>query len=375
MCFYSHNMSWVNESDLEEYLEELSNPPLQTVQELYTETVTLDFEGERIETSIVSSKPWFLLGERPDISVEDETTTNINESALHDIATINAFQQDRVRGISEDQIGDYIWNGETYVMTDSVDFNRPPELTIQQSDFYSVISHTSRLLGELLTDEYNSVRSHRQKHFDTTGSLARNVGSYHRPLGGTYLTIVRDSDDMYYLLLGRRSNKVVLWSELITAFPAGYFQPNEVSYGDIFDQQLLSEYSQEAMAVSQKRQPTDSSKGVSAISQLLRAGEAEFALTGFGIEATTASAELSGVLLIDYPEYTEYLFNNLEDSHDVSHINAVPLKEEMGDKLRVLLANNKLTPQSAFTLGLGLKHLDEETDIEVPFDFEVLIEQ
>lgn len=369
------SMSWVNPEELEKYLTVLSDPPTEFVHEEYTDAVSFRIDDIELDTTIIASEPWVNMDERPTIKIADgEQKTKIRDGDLEALATILAYQQDGKTELTESEsVDDYMWNGLTYVLEESVDFSSTPsEIVIQESDFYSVVSHTSRLIGDVLTESQNSFRNERHNQFDTTGSLARNINSFYRPLGGTYLTVVLDKNDTYYLLLGNRSDRVVLWPKLLTAFPAGYFKPTDISYGDMIDQHMLGEYSREAMDVKLKSQSDNTSKGVNAISQLLRADKASFDVTGFGIEGFTVAAELSGVLLIEYPEYTEYLFENLEDSYDVSHVTAIPIQESTKEKFKRIFAEGRMTPQTAFALGTGLQHLDENTDVPVPFEVETL---
>lgn len=371
------SMSWVNPEELDEYLTVLSDPPTEFVRDEYTDAVSFRIDGIELDTTLVASEQWVNMTERPTVTIaEGDEKTKIRDDDLEALATILAYQQDGKTELKDSEsVDDYMWNGLTYVLDEPVDFSQAPsEIVLRESDFYSVVSHTSRLIGDVLTDSQNSVRSERRNRFDTTGSLARNLGSFYRPLGGTYMTVVLDSDGTYYLLLGNRSDRVVLWPKLLTAFPAGYFKPTDISYGDIIDKHMLGEYSREAMDVNLKAQSDNTSKGVNAISQLLRADKASFDVTGFGIEAFTVSAELTGVLLIEYPEYTEYLFENLEDSYDVSHVTAIPIQESTKKKFKRIFDEGRMTPQTAFALGTGLQHLDKHTDVTVPFEVDTLFE-
>lgn len=370
------SMSWVNPDDLDEYLSALSDPPTEFVRDEYTDAVTFRLDDVELDTTIIASENWVDMSERPTVNVSTEDRkTDVLDADLEALATILAYQQDGTTELGADEsVDDYMWNGLTYVLDEPVDFSTTPTLTLRESDFYSVVSHTSRLVGDVLTDTHDTVRSERRNLFDTTGSLARNIDSYYRPLGGTYLTVVLDDDGTYYLLLGNRSDKVVLWPKLLTAFPAGYFKPNDISYGDAIDKHLLGEYSKEAMDVDLQTQSKNTSKGVNAITQLLRADKASFDVTGFGIEGFTVAAELTGVLLIEYPEYTEYLFENLEESYDVSHVTAIPIQESTREKFKRIFEEGRMTPQTAFALGTGLQYLDRHTDVPVPFEVETLFE-
>jgi len=367
-------MSWVNVEDLEKYMSVLSQPPTDFIRERYSDVVSFTFDDIKLETTLISDEPWMELSEEPTITIDNTEKKSVLNDDLNSLATILAYQKDRVRNIPEgNTVSDYMWNGDTYIIDSPLDLSQPPsEIVLKKSDFYSVVSHTSRLIGEVLTQSDSSYRSKRRKYFDTTASLSRNIDSFYRPLGGTYLTVVLDENGTYYLLVGRRSDKVVFWPSVLTAFPAGYFKPNDISYGSVVEQHLLSEYSREAMDGG--KHSNNTSKGVNAITQLLRSNNASFNITGFGIEGFTVAAELTGVFMIENPEYTDYLFKNLEESYDVSHVTAVPLENNAKSKIERMLTDEEMTPQTAFALGNGLKYLDNQTDIDIPFEISVLFE-
>lgn len=361
-------MSWVTETNIRDCVQFFAQSPIEHIQDLYTDTITVKLGNTTHPTSIISTTHWIHPETRPTITIEDDRETNIQTEDLHALATLTAFNTDGRTNISQREIRNYMWNGNTYTINSPLNLDQPiTELSIQKTDFFSVISHTAKLLGSLYTDSYTDPRDPRRKHFDTAASLARNIRSYYRPLGGSYLTIVTDTDGTHYLLIGRRSGKVALWPNALASFPSGHFKPNEVTHGDVFDQQLLGEFAREAMDIKVESQPDNETKGVRGLEQLFRANEASFTLTGFGIEGATVAAETVGLLHIDYPEYTEYLFENLEDSYEVDHITALPINNSLPGRLNTLFKNQQATPQTLFALGTGLTYLKHETDIEVPF--------
>lgn len=364
-------MNWVEMNSLSESLKWLKTEHTDFVADKYSNQLVFSTENGKRSTSIVSSPSWLAVDNNTTIETKGDTPeTEVMDGELYSIAKLVAKTGSSVDLVPEDDIHKYLWNGATYAIESDISFDTTPEtLTLRESDFYSIISHTSRLVGEVVLGKYNEVRSHRRQLFNTTGDLARNLSDYYRPLGGTYLTIVKNKDGEYYLLLGQRNDSVVFWPNKITSFPAGYFKPTDISNEPVLNQHLLSEYSRELLNTQLKETADDSTKGVSAIKQLLKADQAWFEITGFGIEGFTVAGEITGVFCIENEEYTSYLFENLEDSYDVSNVTAIPLNKKTEDKLESLLLHSDMTPQTAFALGQGLQYISDETDI--PFTLSV----
>ena len=278
-----------------------------------------------------------------------------------------------------------LWNKETFVFNGASVSDKKIKLSV--SDFYSALSISTKLILEifnafeevianksqdLITEEtVIDVTSSpefflplREKSFSSISEILANASKHNRPIGGTYLTALKDSTGKINILVGSRSDNLTSWPSRRTIFPAGYMQPDTLkpfSKGLSF-QHMADEFSREVFNVAEDV-PASSNVRTEGIDQLLRSGDAVFENTGFGFSADVLNAECSGLLYIDDPEYTDYLLNNIEQNYEHTGVSAIPI-EMLYDKsvFEDIFHPYNITPTSAFAFYNGLKELEKHTD-------------
>ena len=275
-----------------------------------------------------------------------------------------------------------LWNNETYVFSDADVPER--KITMSISDFFSALSVSTKLIlevfdsfedvigrnGEITEEMIADVTASpefslpfRERNFATVSDILSHAAEYNRPIGGTYLTALKDNTGKINILVGARSENLTSWPSRRTIFPAGYIQPHTLKpfSGGISYQHMADEFSREVFNVAEDV-PSSVDFRTEGIDQLLRSGDAVFQNTGFGFSADVVNAECSGLLYIDDPDYTEYLLNNIEQNYEHIGVNAIPI-EMLFDKsvFEDIFHPHNITPTSAFAFYNGIKELQKHT--------------
>lgn len=283
-----------------------------------------------------------------------------------------------------DEIEDYLWNGEAYVVGNTgLDTKESSiELELADSDFYTTVTQNQKLASELVEaildthlvgsttivedDVFEYELSIRERYFDSIVDRFKNSGEFKEGIGGTYLTLIQSGDE-YYLLTGQRSSDVYVWPDMYTVFPAGLLKPADISTGNVLRDHLLSEYATEFYGLDN---PTLATRAVSSLDQLLNSEDASFEITGMGVELVYGNFQVTGMLIIEYDDYIEFMQEHSEQSFQHEDISLIKLSE-LNEVIESFTHPLNITPTSGFALLNGLKYLDHETDIEQPVDVDI----
>lgn len=279
---------------------------------------------------------------------------------------------------------DYIWNGEAYVVnsTNLDTHDSSLELQLTDSDFYTTVTKNQQLANELVEaildshlvgsttiveeDVFENDLPVRERYFDSVVDRFKNSGEFKEGIGGTYVTLIQSGDE-YYLLTGQRTSDVYVWPDTYTVFPAGLLKPVDISTGNVLRDHLLSEYATEFYGLED---PTLASRAVSSLNQLLNSEDASFEITGTGVELVYGNFQVSGLLIIEYDDYIEFMQENSEKSFQHEDIALIKLSE-LDEVIDSFVHPLNITPTSGFALLNALTYIDEETDIEQPVDVDV----
>jgi hypothetical protein len=158
-----------------------------------------------------------------------------------------------------------------------------------------------------------------------------------------------------------------MWPDKYTIFPAGILKPADISTGNVLRDHLLSEYATEFYGLDN---PTLASRAVSSLDQLLTSEDASFNVTGAGVELVYGDFQLSGLLIIEYDDYIEFMQENAEESFQHQDIALIKLSE-LDEVINSFAHPLNITPTSGFALLNALKYIDDKTDIEQPVDVDV----
>lgn len=287
--------------------------------------------------------------------------------------------------VDDDIVEEYLWNGDAYIVdyTNIDQKDNSVEFALTDSDFFTTVTQNQKLVSELieniLDDHFIGSKQIisedvlgdnefpiRERYFSSIVNRLKNSHDFKQGIGGTYVTIIESEGD-YYLITGTRSSDVYVWPDAYTVFPAGLIQPTDISTGNIVKDHLLDEYAQEFFGLSD---PTLSSRAVKSLNQLLESKDAEFYLTGAGLELVYGNYQLSGILIITYDDYVEFIEEHSETSFQHQDISLIKL-DELDDVIDNFAHPFNITPTSGFSLINGLNFLKENTDIDQPVNVEI----
>lgn len=283
-----------------------------------------------------------------------------------------------------EDIGEYIWNGDAYVVdnTNLDTYDSSLELQLTDSDFYTTVTQNQKLASELVEaildshlvgsttiveeDVFENNLPVRERYFDSIVDRFKNSHEFKEGIGGTYVTVIQSGDE-YYLLTGQRSSDVYFWPDKYTVFPAGILKPVDISTGNVLRDHLLNEYATEFYGIED---PTLASRAVSSLNQLLNSEDASFEVTGAGVELVYGDFQVTGLLIIEYADYIEFMQEHSEKSFEHQDISLIKLSE-LDEVINSFVHPLNITPTSGFALLNALNYIEEETDIEHPVDLEV----
>lgn len=283
-----------------------------------------------------------------------------------------------------DNTEDYLWNGDAYVVnsTNTGTHDSSIELELTKSDFYTTVTQNQKLAGELVEaildthlvgsqtivegDVFDNELPTRDRYFGSVVDRFKNSEEFKVGIGGTYVTLIQSGED-YYLLTGQRTSEVYMWPDKYTIFPAGILKPADISTGNVLRDHLLSEYATEFYGLDN---PTLASRAVSSLDQLLTSEDASFNVTGAGVELVYGDFQVSGLLIIEYDDYIEFMQENAEESFQHQDIALIKLSE-LDEVINSFAHPLNITPTSGFALLNALKYIDDKTDIEQPVDVDV----
>lgn len=306
-----------------------------------------------------------------------------DEELLEHIAKKTAWTKGEIDTFDSDQLDEYVWNDPTYAVTNtSESSDSSVSFEISESDFYTVASRNTELSQELVdailkdhfigstkisqSDVLSNDLAIRDRYFSSITDRLMNSHEYPIGIGGTYITILR-SEDEYYLITGNRSSDVFVWSDMYTVFPAGFFQPSNISTGIPVRDNLLYGYSQEFFDDSN---PNLSTHSVKSLNQFIESGNAQFYVTGSGVELVYGNYQVTGALVIEYDDYLKFIQDHSKRSFQHDSINIVKLSE-LEDIIETFADPQNITPTSGFALFNGLHYLDNETDLTIPLSIEI----
>jgi hypothetical protein len=285
--------------------------------------------------------------------------------------------------VDKTDITDIIWNNKTYTLTDISFTDNQLTLDTTFSDFYTVSSNRQTVHNELVQaitevadigDSKLPVQKIlskrfpiRDRLFPTFEAILSNISQFKSSIGLTTIIVIR-GPERDYLLIAKRSPHVVTWPDHFSAIPSGFMQDSYIHLDSIEKEQFIDMYTNELFDVQNPTQKAPQAKG---IKQLLKSELATFTLTGFGVIPLNITPQLSGICVIEYEEYLEYLEDNKNVNFENSNMQIIPTTE-LDVILPELFKNNSFTPTSEFALMNGLKYIESEyPEIEIPLDFEV----
>jgi len=220
------------------------------------------------------------------------------ESLQDYVQLLSLRENDTIASDPEEiDIDEFLWNDPTYILTET-EFDRPSSsvtFSRTQSDFYTVTNRATELVFELvdtiLEDHYigseqisaSSVLKHelpiRDRYFSSVSDRVQSISERPHGVGGSYLTFIK-ADDEYHLFVGNRSDDVAFWPNDYSVIPTGFLQKSEVSLGNPLQQHMLTEYAKEFYDYDR---PNSSSRAVKSLHQLLTSSDAQFEITGSGL--------------------------------------------------------------------------------------------
>lgn len=300
------------------------------------------------------------------------TQTTFSEDALVSAISRMSWVSDGNTVNSLEEAEEYVWNGDVYTPTDV----SGDTISVGQSDFYSVLCSREPLIRELNTALFDAdipsdadiaddillapiQLSYRDEFAETLWDIMALTRNEPLPIGGTY-PIVLKTEDSYEMLFSRRSTEVASWPEYVTITPAGYFAPDGIDNRLGVLNQFYSEYCEELF--NQEEGTVDGQTGrVRQAEQMFADGDAEFSVTGFGVEAVGLSFEVSGVFIVHNEAKAAEMKDSFDLNYEVDAVECVSLEEV--DRFAELLHPEQVTPPSALAIVNAVRYLSEEVGV------------
>lgn len=355
---------------------EKAGVPRQAVTEYYRNhdpdnILTLEFDDETFEYPILTRDNWVWGADTPFDFIFDDTEVQTDYQWYYITSAVSrmSYASDRVSIETVEELEDYVWNGELYTVNQVTD----DSVDLIQSDFYSVLSSAEPYIAELNSFLYNSnvsratteedVRSIvRQSDFPIRDSNAQTLSQIIEassetefPIGGTYPVILR-TEDGYECIVSQRSTEVQSWPEYWTVIPAGYFSPDGIDNRLGVLNQFYTEYCEELFGAVEGSVDSHNDR-VQQVELQMADGDAEFAVTGLGVEGVGLSFEISGVFIVNDVENATEIKGALDSNYEVESLQFMNLNDV--EMVRDFLTPDDVTPPSAFALINALQYLNE----------------
>lgn len=344
-------MSWV--SNYDEYHTSIQvgvNPEYTT--EFPSSQIKTE-NGSR-EISLITSEAWISTEIFQTIHTQNQTRPNVLTTDLEGFKDYLSYRLDVP--IDLDTV---LWNNSSYVISEPYILSETPKtITVNKSDFFSILSHTARITKERLQSSKTETTTKYKNLYNQQSKILQNIQYNHRPIGTAFLTVLKQNGT-YYMLIGERSQNVAFWPDVFSVFPAGFLQPINQTETLTIKEHLLKNAAEEFFNSSQKIHTLNKSNPIQSLSQLFLSGDAWFSPTGFGIETTLLSGEMTGLLCIEDEKYSKYILDEFQKSSDIQNPKAIPLIDATKTQIESLILSRKFTPQSLFAIVNGLRLLNQ----------------
>lgn len=267
-------------------------------------------------------------------------------------------------------VEEQVWNGDLYTVSGLTDETR--EVTLAESDFYSVLSTSEPFVEEFHTKLYEEnisvatedITSHihegefpvRDKYAGTIDDILTHTQVASHSIGGTYPVILQ-TENGFELVLSKRSTEVMSWPGYWGVIPAGYFAPDGIDSRLGVLNQFYSEYCEELFSVDEGT-VTGQHKQVREVEDAIANDDAEFQVTGFGVTGLSVSFEVSGVYVVYDTERAEQMKQEIDGNYESEEIAFVSLSDST--ELQNYLHPTNITAPSAFAVLNAIRYLQTE---------------
>lgn len=360
---------------------EKAGVPCRAVTEYYRKNdeehlLTIQFDGEEFVYPLLTRDEWqWGSDEEFDFTFDNETVqTDYQWYYITSAVSRMSYASDRVSVETVEELEEYIWNGELYTVNEI----SGDEVSLIQSDFYSVLSSSEPYIAELNSFLYNSNISRATTDSDvqeivqqsdfpirddgaqTLTQIVESSSETEFPIGGTYPVFLR-TEEGYECIVSQRSTEVQSWPEYWSVIPAGYFAPGGIDERLGVLNQFYTEYCEELFGAVEGTVDSHNDRVQEVELQMTR-GDVEFAVTGIGVEGVGLSFEVSGVFIVHDREMAADMKESLDSNYEIENLRFMNLDNV--EMVRDFLTPDDVTPPSAFAFINALRYLQESLSSE-----------
>lgn len=322
-----------------------------------------------------------------EFNIEDRVEDKYADSAIEELARQIAFE-DGIEDLKNIDISKYLWNAPVYAITNVDRDEMKFDITI--SDYFSTRNTGFTLEEELakglyrnkvepdtefieLRDSINKFTPEYRNKFAETFDDVMNFGQGYGMAGGSAMVFFKVSEDEYVFPIIRNSTEVSKYQGWLTPAVTGVFQPYRVKPENAPEPSLRTHYLKEFSEIFFDIDPRDSIENVQDIEEynkleeILTTEDGVMRHTSVGIDCKTTNVQFNGVMTIDDIDYFKEYIKPLEfDSWEYEHLEFVSTKDE--DRMKELFHRSKMTPYNIVCLSEGLRWLENNRSISLPFE-------
>jgi len=322
-----------------------------------------------------------------EFEIEKRVEEKYADSTIEELARQTAFV-DGIEDLDDIDVSKYLWNAPVYAVTNVDRDNMKFDITI--SDYFSTRNTGFTLEEELakglyendvepdtefieLRDSINKFTPDYRTEFAETFDDVMKFKQGYGMAGGSAMTFFKISDDEYVFPIIQNSTEVSEYQGWLTPAVTGVFQPYRVNSENAPEPSLRTHYLKELSEVFFDVDPRDSIDNITDIEaynkleKILTTDDGVMRHTSVGIDCKTTNVQFNGVITIDDPTYFEEYIKPLSfDSWEYENFEFVSTKDE--ERMKELFHRSKMTPYNIVCLSEGLRWLEKNRSIELPFD-------
>lgn len=274
-------------------------------------------------------------------TVSEDQYVDHDKEAIEGIAKEMYVRQNGTRRRGEPSffdIGDVVWNGKTYRITD-MDSHGSPVVDVQQSDFFSYLSKSEHLLRELhhvlqkenmtedeaLRTDLSHQLPSRNKYAKTFDDLTTWSNHVHK-IGPACLLAIeqeRGSPVIYYV---HRSKNVLHEPNTVSVVPAGEADPDKDENADL-EQTIVREMCEELLGIHSSVDPDrpGTEELMEQVNRHAEQGHISITRTGFGFTLGAPRPCFTGVVHVSDTELGQWMIDKIETNWEIDELHRLQL--------------------------------------------------
>lgn len=271
--------------------------------------------------------------------------------------------------IKKENVEQYLQNPPVYRVSGLN--SEPPFFDFELTKFMTVLSQVNRLYYELFdainvsddvdigTNFFNDRLEYRNQEVPDFNHML-NLKKKQRFLNMNIFTVF-NRDGEYVTPISERGPGDYQYPTWYSIVPTGNFHYLTAPQ-DEFDLQhsILRAVKQNIFSNNHLTNNLRETPPLRLIKKGLETGDVTLRYTGAGVDAITTNVHMTGVLLIDNPEYLENY--DTDFTKGFKRVSFIPIENELFPEI---IENPKTTPASALALSLGRDYLDENNYVNL----------